>query len=67
LIHVFEEPDRPQPRLDRNRENGMAVAVGGLQETEGGLQFNCLAHNTLRGAAGASVLNGELLLENGYL
>ena len=67
LIHVFEEPDRPQPRLDRDRENGMAIAVGGIQETEGGLQFNCLAHNTLRGAAGASVLNGELLLQSGYL
>ena len=67
LVHVFEDPSRPQPRLDRDRENGMAIAAGGLQETEGGLQFNCLAHNTLRGAAGASVLNGELLLENGYL
>jgi aspartate-semialdehyde dehydrogenase len=67
LIHVFEEPDRPQPRLDRDRENGMAIAVGGIQETEGGLQFNCLAHNPLRGAAGASVLNGELLAESGYL
>jgi len=67
LVYVFEEPDRPQPRLDRDRENGMAVAVGGVQETDGGLQFNCLAHNTMRGAAGASVLNGELLLENGYL
>ncbi|WP_336327820.1 aspartate-semialdehyde dehydrogenase [Halovenus sp. HT40] len=67
LIHVFEQPDRPQPRLDRDTENGMAIAAGGVQETEGGLQFNCLAHNTLRGAAGASVLNGELLLERGYL
>jgi aspartate-semialdehyde dehydrogenase len=67
LVHVYEDPDRPQPRLDRDRENGMAVAVGGIQETEGGLQFNCLAHNTMRGAAGASLLNGELLLENGYL
>ena len=67
LVHVFEDPSRPQPRLDRDRENGMAIAAGGLQETEGGLQFNCLAHNTLRGAAGASVLNGELLLENDYL
>ncbi len=67
LIHVFEQPSRPQPRLDRNRENGMAISVGGVQETEGGLQFNCLAHNTMRGAAGASVLNGELLLEEGYL
>ena len=67
LVHVFDEPDRPQPRLDRDNENGMAIAVGGAQETDGGLQFNCLAHNTMRGAAGASVLNGELLLENGYL
>jgi len=66
LVHVLEEPDRPQPRLDRDRENGMAIAVGGIQETEGGLQFDCLAHNTLRGAAGASVLNGELLVETGY-
>jgi aspartate-semialdehyde dehydrogenase len=67
LIHVFEDPDRPQPRLDRDRENGMAIAVGGIQAIDNGLQFNCLAHNTMRGAAGASVLNGELLLENGYL
>jgi aspartate-semialdehyde dehydrogenase len=67
LIHVFEEPDRPQPRLDRDIETGMAVSAGGFRETEGGVQFNCLAHNTLRGAAGASVLNGELLLESGYI
>jgi aspartate-semialdehyde dehydrogenase len=67
LVHVFEEPERPQPRLDRDRENGMAIATGGIQATDGGLQFNCLAHNTLRGAAGASILNGELLLDRGYL
>jgi len=67
LIHVFEEPDRPQPRLDRMRENGMAIATGGFRETTDGVQFNCLAHNTMRGAAGASLLNGELLLEEGYL
>ncbi|MBO4246375.1 aspartate-semialdehyde dehydrogenase [Halomicrobium sp. IBSBa] len=67
LIRVFDEPDRPQPRLDRNIEDGMGVAVGGVQETTDGLQFNCLAHNTMRGAAGASVLNGELLAANGYL
>jgi len=67
LIHVFEEPDRPQPRLDRDLETGMAISAGGIRETEGGVQFNCLAHNTLRGAAGASVLNGELLLDQGYL
>jgi len=67
LIHVFDEPDRPQPRLDRNREGGMAIGVGGVRETDGGVQCNCLAHNTMRGAAGASILNGELLLEEGYL
>ena len=67
LIHVFDEPDRPQPRLDRTREQGMGVDVGGLQATDGGVQFDCLAHNTMRGAAGASVLNGELLLKRGYL
>ncbi|MFW5905918.1 MAG: Asd/ArgC dimerization domain-containing protein, partial [archaeon] len=67
LIEVFEEPDRPQPRLDRNRHNGMQISVGGIQSTETGIQFNCLAHNTLRGAAGASILNGELLLEKGYV
>lgn len=67
LIHVFEDPDRPQPRLDRNREDGMQVTVGGIQETAHGIQYNVLAHNTLRGAAGASVLNGELLLERGYI
>ena len=67
LIHVFEDPERPQPRLDRGRQHGMQVTVGGLQSTPFGAQFNALAHNTLRGAAGASVLNGELLLEDGYL
>jgi aspartate-semialdehyde dehydrogenase len=67
LVHVFDRPDRPQPRLDRNREQGMGVDVGGIESTDGGVQFNCLAHNTMRGAAGASVLNGELLLERGYL
>ncbi len=67
LIEVFEEPDRPQPRLDRNLGGGMGIGVGGLEATTDGIQYNCLAHNTMRGAAGASVLNGELLLEEGYL
>jgi len=67
LIGVFDDPDRPQPRLDRMLGEGMTVSAGGFRETTHGVQFNCLAHNTLRGAAGASVLNGELLLENGYL
>ena len=67
LIEVFDAPDRPQPRLDRNLGDGMAVAAGGVEATTHGVQFNCLAHNTIRGAAGASVLNGELLLEEGYI
>ncbi|TYT60429.1 aspartate-semialdehyde dehydrogenase [Natrialba swarupiae] len=67
FIHVFDDPDRPQPRMDRTIGDGMAIAAGGLRESTFGLQYNCLAHNTIRGAAGASVLNGELLLENGYL
>ncbi|WP_331233661.1 aspartate-semialdehyde dehydrogenase [Natronorarus salvus] len=67
LIHVFDDPDRPQPRLDREREEGMQVTVGGIRETVSGIQYNCLAHNTLRGAAGASVLNGELLVSESYL
>jgi aspartate-semialdehyde dehydrogenase len=63
LISVFEDPTRPQPRLDRTIEGGMGIAAGGIQETPGGLQYDCLAHNTIRGAAGASLLNGELLLD----
>ncbi|MFB6089710.1 MAG: aspartate-semialdehyde dehydrogenase [Halobellus sp.] len=67
LIHVFEDPERPQPRLDRERGDGMQISAGGLQETTNGLKYNCLAHNTLRGAAGASLLNGELLAEEGWI
>ncbi|WP_114577408.1 aspartate-semialdehyde dehydrogenase [Saliphagus sp. LR7] len=67
LIHVFEDPERPQPRLDRTVGDGMAIAAGGVRESTFGIQYNCLAHNTLRGAAGASVLNGELLVEEGYV
>jgi aspartate-semialdehyde dehydrogenase len=67
LIEVFAQPDRPQPRLDRGLAGGMGIGVGGIEPTKAGIQFNCLAHNTLRGAAGASLLNGELLAREGYL
>jgi aspartate-semialdehyde dehydrogenase len=67
LIEVFEAPDRPQPRLDRMVGDGMAVAAGGIEPTDTGVQYNCLAHNTVRGAAGASILNGELLARDGWL
>jgi aspartate-semialdehyde dehydrogenase len=67
VVTVFDEPDRPQPRLDRNAKGGMAVAVGGVQSSPRGVKYNCLAHNTIRGAAGAAILNGELLAEEGWL
>jgi len=69
LIKVFgpDDPDRPQPRLDRMYADGMGVVAGGVETTDAGVQYNCLAHNTLRGAAGASLLNGELLVEEGYV
>ncbi|WP_224449262.1 aspartate-semialdehyde dehydrogenase [Haloprofundus salilacus] len=67
LIRVFEDPTRPQPRLDRMHGDGMAISAGGIEETSTGIKYNCLAHNTIRGAAGASVLNGELLVEEGWV
>ena len=52
-IHFFgEEKDRPQPRLDRMRGNGMTVSVGRLRK---GIRFVAMGHNTIRGAVGASV------------
>ncbi|WP_058366567.1 aspartate-semialdehyde dehydrogenase [Haloparvum sedimenti] len=69
LIQVFgpSEPDRPQPRLDRTYAGGMGISAGGVATTADGVQYNCLAHNTVRGAAGASLLNGELLVEEGWV
>jgi len=61
---VRDEVDRPQPRLDRNRGNGMSVSVGRIRS---GIRFICMGHNTVRGAAGASILNAELLHEKGML
>ena len=63
-VHLFSEDDRPQPRLDRMRGNGMTVSVGRLRE---GLRFVAMGHNTIRGAAGASVLNAELITKKKYL
>lgn len=68
FLHYFEESDRPQPKLDRMLENGMAVSVGRLREdTQYDVKFVCLSHNTLRGAAGGAVLMAELLAAKGYL
>lgn len=67
FLHYFEEPDRPQTRLDRNLENGMAVSLGRLREdSQYDYKFVGLSHNTLRGAAGGAVLLAELLCAKGY-
>ena len=62
------QQDRPQPRLDRNRGNGMAVTVGRLRPCSLlDWKFTVLSHNTIRGAAGAAILNAELLASLGKL
>lgn len=68
FLHYFHENDRPQPKLDRNLEHGMAVSIGRLREdTQFSVKFVCLSHNTLRGAAGGAVLMAELLCAKGWL
>ncbi|MTQ97289.1 aspartate-semialdehyde dehydrogenase [Pseudoflavonifractor sp. BIOML-A6] len=68
FIHYFEEPDRPQSRLDRELEGGMAISAGRLRpDTQYDYKFVCLSHNTLRGAAGGAVLLAELLCAEGYI
>lgn len=67
-IHLLDREDRPQPRLDRDRERGMAVSVGRLRaDAQFHLRLEALVHNTIRGAAGAAILNAELLRERGLL
>ncbi|HWP51562.1 MAG TPA: aspartate-semialdehyde dehydrogenase [Clostridia bacterium] len=67
FLHYFEENDRPQTRLDRNIEKGMAVSVGRLRpDTQYDYKFVCLSHNTLRGAAGGAVLMAELYAAKGF-
>jgi aspartate-semialdehyde dehydrogenase len=67
-IHLLDETDRPQPRLDRDREGGMAVSVGRLRPCPIlDYRMVALVHNTIRGAAGAALLNAELLEAKGLL
>jgi len=67
-ILVRDEPDRPQPRLDRDAGRGMSLTVGRIaRDSVVGHRFVVLSHNTIRGAAGAAILNAELLLAKGYL
>ena len=63
-----EEPNRPQTRLDRDADKGMACVVGRLRECNVfQWRFVALSHNTVRGAAGGGILNAELLYKKGYL
>lgn len=68
FLHYFEEDNRPQTKLDRMLEGGMAVSIGRLRpDTQYDYKFVCLSHNTLRGAAGGAVLLAELLCAEGYM
>jgi aspartate-semialdehyde dehydrogenase len=68
FLHYFEEADRPQAKLDRDLEGGMAISIGRLRpDTQYDYKFVCLSHNTLRGAAGGGVLLAELLCAEGYI
>ena len=68
FISVSDKPSRPQPRLDRNSGNGMTISVGRLfPDNIFDYRFVALSHNTLRGAAGAALLNAELLVEKGLV
>ena len=68
FLHYFEEDNRPQTKLDRNLEHGMAISLGRLREdSQYDYKFVGLSHNTLRGAAGGAVLLAELLCAKGYI
>ena len=68
FLHYFEEDNRPQTKLDRMLEGGMAVSIGRLRpDSQYDYKFVCLSHNTLRGAAGGAVLLAELLCAEGYI
>ncbi len=67
-IVVRDEVDRPQPKYDRDAGAGMSITIGRLlPDTALDYRFVSLSHNTIRGAAGAAILNAELLIAKGYL
>ncbi len=64
VIIVRDEIDRPQPRLDRDAGNGMSVVVGRIRKSgDNEIKYLAVGHNTVRGAAGASILNAELMVK----
>ena len=70
IIIVHEDPFRPQPRLDRDAEDGMATVVGRIRRDnvlENGIKYVLVSHNTKMGAAKGAVLVAELLIKDGYI
>lgn len=70
LILVSEDPFRPQPRLDRDNEDGMATTVGRVRQDtvlQNGLKYVLVSHNTKMGAARGAVLVAEMLIRDGYI
>lgn len=68
LLYYFDSEDRPQTKLDRDIDNGMAISIGRLREDPVlDWKFTALSHNTIRGAAGGAILTAELLYEKKYL
>jgi len=68
-IILREERDRPQPKLDRDADRGMSVSVGRIRpgRMKNEIKYVAVGHNTIRGAAGASILNAEVMVERGYI
>jgi len=67
-IIVCDQPNRPQPRLDADRGAGMAISIGRLRPCPVlHAKFVALGHNTVRGAAGAAILNAELMVAQGFI
>ena len=68
FLNYFDSPDRPQIKLDINIENGMGISIGRLREdSQYDVKFVCMAHNTIRGAAGGAILMAELLCSQGFI
>jgi aspartate-semialdehyde dehydrogenase len=68
FLHYFNDKTRPQIKLDRNLENGMAIAIGGLRkDLNFDVKFVCMSHNTIRGAAGGAILTAELICHENFI
>lgn len=68
VLKYFDVPNRPQPLLDEGSGGGMTISAGNLRKCEVlGWKINAFGHNTIRGAAGAAILNAEYLINNKYL